>query len=115
MTEKPQCAECKKQSQEMLCKSCAKSMDYSWWRGPFGVRVPNHIWQVPDQDGTNSLENDGTPTKMVADGPEYSEEEYKKKYCYKDRKGKWWFDARVLEEAQTTSAIVSKNGEGETE
>lgn len=58
----------------------------SYWRGPYGVYVPNECKVVPEPDG--NCNNKNAITEVYYERPILSEEEYHARYC-KLINGRW--------------------------
>lgn len=61
----------------------------NYWRGPYGIWIPNSINSVKAEDGGNTLYKNGGCTEMGVINPKMTEEIYKEKYAKQD--GIWWF------------------------
>lgn len=62
----------------------------SHWVGPYGILVPNNIFTVYAEDGSNIIGRDGDITEMVSIN-NVSEEEYKEKYATFDSSTNNWY------------------------
>jgi len=56
-----------------------KVINDNYWKGPFGILVPNYIKAIAAEDGKNTLSKNGHSTKMCFDP--LSKEEYLNKYA----------------------------------
>ena len=66
----------------------------SFWKGPYGVLVPNHIEAVVASDGGNTRYKSGAETEMGCMF-EMNEKLYKEKYAIKKEDGKWYYRDRT--------------------
>ncbi len=64
-------------------------MSYSYWHGPYNVRVPDTLISVTSEDGVNWVSRCGMRTQMQIPNPP-TEEQYKQRYC-KLVDGIWWY------------------------
>lgn len=68
----------------------AEQTKTGYWKGPFGVLVPNDTYSVVAEDGGNSWYQDGGCTEMYC-GPNMTEAEYKVKFCNQNPVDGMWY------------------------
>lgn len=68
------------------------SDDPKFWKGPYGVLVPNHIYDVVDRDGGNTLHKSGACTEMNFSWLNMDETKYKELYAeFNQNDGQWYY------------------------
>ena len=68
------------------------SDDPKFWKGPYGVLVPNNIHCVVDEDGGNTRGKEGDCTEMNFSWLNMNEAKYKELYAeFNQNDGQWYY------------------------
>jgi len=62
----------------------------NYWIGPYGIKVPNDVNKVKQEDGANTLYKNGSHTEMVWQGT-MTKEDYLAKYAVLGRDGTYYY------------------------
>lgn len=68
-----------------------------YWKGPYGVLVPNRINSVVAKDGYNYHSRDGGITeKFMLNAPKMNEKIYKETFCnYCEVTKNWYYKSKI--------------------
>jgi hypothetical protein len=80
-------------------------MEPNYWRGPYGIRVPNHIPSIKDSDGCNTLFKNGSATEMYNPNPP-TKEQYLSRYAVLQSDGYYYWKEPVIPSAPTKLKVA---------
>ena len=66
----------------------------NFWKGSYGILVPNTIDRVLASDGINTLFKDGCETERVNLKTPLTEDQYKSQYC-EYHNGNWYWASKI--------------------